>query len=185
MIRAATFVALRLSREIPNSLFPNQYENPANAEAHYRPRGRKSESDRGQIDACCDRFGTGRHDHGHRPVFSRKRIQTSGLSGRIRRVRSLRRCSRRAASRRYSRTRWRHRQDEMPANVDFSVIDEIHSVSDRDASCAPASSRGPKTSSPGGRPEPFCTLAFEMRGEADGKRHRGDHRCGLRHAIPQ
>src|SRR6266853_6001162 len=28
-------VALRLSREIPNSLFPNQYENPANAEAHY------------------------------------------------------------------------------------------------------------------------------------------------------
>src|SRR5256712_2630951 len=32
-------VALRLSREIPNSLFPNQYENPANAEAHYQTTG--------------------------------------------------------------------------------------------------------------------------------------------------
>ena len=32
-------VALRLSREIPNSLYPNQYENPANAEAHYKTTG--------------------------------------------------------------------------------------------------------------------------------------------------
>src|SRR5262249_41826379 len=28
-------VALRLSREIPNSVFPNQYQNPANSDAHY------------------------------------------------------------------------------------------------------------------------------------------------------
>src|SRR5437870_7462163 len=32
-------VALRLSREIPNSLYPNQYENPANTEAHYKTTG--------------------------------------------------------------------------------------------------------------------------------------------------
>src|ERR1044071_4471717 len=32
-------VALRLSREIPNSVFPNQYQNPANADAHYEATG--------------------------------------------------------------------------------------------------------------------------------------------------
>src|SRR5438128_8185985 len=32
-------VALRLSREIPNSLYPNQYKNPANTDAHYKTTG--------------------------------------------------------------------------------------------------------------------------------------------------
>src|SRR3989304_1126629 len=32
-------VALRLSKEIPNSVFPNQYENPANTQAHYDTTG--------------------------------------------------------------------------------------------------------------------------------------------------
>src|SRR5688572_21687803 len=32
-------VALRLSKEIPNSTFPNQYDNPANIDAHYATTG--------------------------------------------------------------------------------------------------------------------------------------------------
>lgn len=32
-------VAKRLSEEIPNSFYPNQYDHPANAEAHYRTSG--------------------------------------------------------------------------------------------------------------------------------------------------
>ncbi|MEL6443749.1 MAG: pyridoxal-phosphate dependent enzyme [Bacteroidota bacterium] len=32
-------VAARLSREIPNSFYPNQYDHPANAEAHYNTTG--------------------------------------------------------------------------------------------------------------------------------------------------
>jgi cystathionine beta-synthase len=32
-------VAKRLSREIPNSFYPNQYDHPANTEAHYRTSG--------------------------------------------------------------------------------------------------------------------------------------------------
>jgi cystathionine beta-synthase len=32
-------VAKRLSQEIPNSFYPNQYDNPSNAEAHYRTTG--------------------------------------------------------------------------------------------------------------------------------------------------
>jgi len=32
-------VAKKLAREIPNSYYPNQYENPMNPEAHYRTTG--------------------------------------------------------------------------------------------------------------------------------------------------
>src|ERR1700692_3472214 len=32
-------VAQKLAREIPNSFYPNQYENPMNPEAHYRTTG--------------------------------------------------------------------------------------------------------------------------------------------------
>ncbi len=32
-------VAARLAREIPNAFYPNQYDHPANAEAHYRTTG--------------------------------------------------------------------------------------------------------------------------------------------------
>src|SRR5438309_12123689 len=32
-------VAKKLAREIPNSYYPNQYDNPMNPEAHYRTTG--------------------------------------------------------------------------------------------------------------------------------------------------
>jgi len=32
-------VAKKLAREIPNSFYPNQYDNPMNPEAHYRTTG--------------------------------------------------------------------------------------------------------------------------------------------------
>jgi len=38
-IRAAIIVAKKLAREIPNSYYPNQYDNPSNPEAHYRTTG--------------------------------------------------------------------------------------------------------------------------------------------------
>src|SRR5947199_3184222 len=37
--RSYNSVAQRLSREIPNSIYPNQYENPANTQAHYDTTG--------------------------------------------------------------------------------------------------------------------------------------------------
>src|SRR5438128_10130894 len=37
--RSYHYVALRLSSEIPNNIYPNQYENPANTEAHYETTG--------------------------------------------------------------------------------------------------------------------------------------------------
>jgi len=53
-------VALRLSREIPNSLYPNQYENPANAEAHYKTTGPEIwEQTEGRLTAVVIGVGTG------------------------------------------------------------------------------------------------------------------------------
>src|SRR4051795_11634740 len=53
-------VALRLSREIPNSIFPNQYENPANAQAHYETTGPEIwEQTEGKVTHVVIGVGTG------------------------------------------------------------------------------------------------------------------------------
>src|SRR6516165_5807267 len=53
-------VALRLSREIPNSIFPNQYENPANADAHYKTTGPEIwEQTEGKVTHVVIGVGTG------------------------------------------------------------------------------------------------------------------------------
>src|SRR5213078_3564734 len=53
-------VALRLSREIPNSVYPNQYENPANTEAHYRTTGPEIwEQTEGKVTHVVIGVGTG------------------------------------------------------------------------------------------------------------------------------
>lgn len=53
-------VAARLAAEIPNSFFPNQYDNPANAEAHYRTTGPELwEQTEGRITHLFSGAGTG------------------------------------------------------------------------------------------------------------------------------
>src|SRR5207253_1264678 len=53
-------VALRLSKEIPNSYFPNQYENPANAAAHYATTGPEIwEQTEGRVTHVVIGVGTG------------------------------------------------------------------------------------------------------------------------------
>src|SRR6266581_3081569 len=53
-------VALRLSREIPNSVFPNQYQNPANTDAHYETTGPEIwEQTEGRVTHAVIGVGTG------------------------------------------------------------------------------------------------------------------------------
>ncbi len=53
-------VARRLAQEIPNSVYPNQYENPMNPEAHYRTTGPEIDRQGGEkLTAVVASIGTG------------------------------------------------------------------------------------------------------------------------------
>ena len=66
-------VAKKLAREIPNSYYPNQYENPMNPEAHYRTTGPEIwEDSRREDHALRVRDGHRRHDQRRGPVPERE-----------------------------------------------------------------------------------------------------------------
>ncbi len=127
-------VALRLSREIPNSIFPNQYENPANTQAHYETTGPEiwDQTD-GKVTHVVIGVGTGGTVTGIGRFLKQKnpniRIIGADPQGSI--FAEMFRTGRKPVSQPYKVEGIG--QDEKPANVDFSVIDEIHSVSDKDA----------------------------------------------------
>jgi len=127
-------VALRLSREIPNSIFPNQYENPANAEAHYQTTGPEIwNQTEGKLTHVVIGVGTGGTITGIARFLKEKnpnvRVIGADPEGSI--FAEMFKTGRKPQVQPYKMEGIG--QDEMPANVDFSVIDEIHSVSDRDA----------------------------------------------------
>src|SRR2546425_1091495 len=127
-------VALRLSREIPNSIYPNQYENPANAEAHYRTTGPEIwEQTEGKVTHVVISVGTGGMVTGVARFLKERnpKIRVIGADpvGSI--FAELFKTGRKPAVQPYKLEGIG--QDEKPANVDFSVIDEIYAVSDKDA----------------------------------------------------
>jgi len=127
-------VALRLSREIPNSIFPNQYENPANAAAHYQTTGPEIwEQTDGKVTHVVIGVGTGGTITGVARFLKEKnpaiRIIGADPQGSI--FAEMFRTGRKPQAQPYKVEGIG--QDEKPANVDFSVIDEIYPVTDKDA----------------------------------------------------
>jgi cystathionine beta-synthase len=127
-------VAHRLSREIPNSVFPNQYQNPANADAHYEATGPEIwEQTEGRITHAVIGVGTGGTITGVARFLKEKnpgiRIIGADPQGSI--FAEMFQTGRKPQPQPYKVEGIG--QDEMPGNVDFSVIDEIHAVSDKDA----------------------------------------------------
>ena len=127
-------VALRLSKEIPNSYFPNQYENPANANAHYASTGPEIwEQTEGRVTHVVIGVGTGGTITGVARYLKEKnpgiRIIGADPQGSI--FAEMFRTGQRPQPQPYKVEGIG--QDEKPANVDFSVIDEIHAVSDKDS----------------------------------------------------
>jgi len=127
-------VALRLSREIPNSIFPNQYENPANALAHYATTGPEIwEQTEGKVTHVVIGVGTGGTITGVARYLKEKNpnIRVIGADPQGSIFAEMFRTGRKPQSQPYKVEGIG--QDEKPANVDFSVIDEIHMVTDKDS----------------------------------------------------
>ena len=127
-------VALRLSREIPNSHFPNQYGNPANTQAHYDTTGPEIwEQTEGKVTHVVIGVGTGGTITGIARYLKEKNpaIQIIGVDPQGSIFAEMFRTGRKPLAQPYKVEGIG--QDEKPANVDFSVIDEIYTVSDRDS----------------------------------------------------
>src|SRR5262249_8872899 len=127
-------VALRLSREIPNSVYPNQYDNPGNVEAHYKTTGPEIwNQTEGKVTHVVIGVGTGGTITGVARYLKEKnsKIQIIGADpvGSI--FAEMFKTGRKPQPQPYKLEGIG--QDEMPANVDFSVIDEIYPVTDREA----------------------------------------------------
>ena len=127
-------VARRLSREIPNSLFPNQYENPANTESHYKTTGPEIwEQTQGKVTHVVIGVGTGGTITGVARFLKEKnpniRVIGADPVGSI--FAEMFKTGRKPQVQPYKTEGIG--QTELPANVDFSVIDELYAVSDKDA----------------------------------------------------
>ncbi len=127
-------VALRLNSEIPNSLFPNQYENMSNSQAHYETTGPEIwEQTEGKVTHVVIGVGTGGTISGTARFLKEKNpdIRVIGVDpvGSI--FAGMFKTGERPDPQPYKVEGIG--QDEKPANVDFSVIDELYEVSDKDS----------------------------------------------------
>src|SRR6059036_1116545 len=127
-------VALRLSREIPNSIYPNQYENPANADAHYKTTGPEIwEQTEGKVTHVVIGVGTGGTITGIARFLKEKNtdIRIIGVDPLGSIFAEMFKTGRKPQTHPYKVEGIG--QTELPRNVYFSVIDEIHAVADKDA----------------------------------------------------
>src|SRR5215468_1566378 len=127
-------VAHRLSREIPNSIFPNQYENPDNADAHYKTTGPEIwEQTEGKLTHVVIGVGNGGTITGVARFLKEKNpsIRVIGADPQGSIFAEMFRTGRKPQVHPYKTEGIG--QAELPANVDFSVIDELYAVPDKNA----------------------------------------------------
>jgi len=127
-------VALRLSREIPNSVFPNQYDNPANPSSHYRTTAPEIwEQSDGMVTHVVVGVGTGGTATGVGRYFKEHHPQVKIIGvdpvGSI--YYQLYKTGKQPETFPYKVEGVG--QDELPKNVDFSVMDEILLVDDKES----------------------------------------------------
>lgn len=127
-------VARRLNREIPNSLFPNQYENLSNSQAHYETTGPEIwEATEGRVTHIVIGVGTGGTISGTARYLKERNpsVLVTGVDPVGSVFEEMFRTGRRPEPQPYKVEGIG--QTEKPGNLDFSVIDEIISVSDTDS----------------------------------------------------
>jgi cystathionine beta-synthase len=126
-------VAERIVRETPNAFMPNQYTNPANPSAHYQTTGPEIwEQTGGNVDVLVAGMGTGGTISGTakylREMNPRIRVVGVDPEGSM-----LHHWFNKTAGE-YHRYRIEGiGEDFMPSTLDLKVLDEVVTVSDRDA----------------------------------------------------
>src|SRR5699024_3538457 len=129
-------VAERLSNEIPNSYYPNQYDNPSNTKAHYLSTGPEIwEQTAGKVTHYVAGMGTGRTISGTSKYLKEQNdaIKTIGVD------------SKGSIYKKYFDTGEFDKEeihpyltegigeDILPGNMDFDLIDEVVQVNDKDS----------------------------------------------------
>jgi cystathionine beta-synthase len=127
-------VARRLAREIPGACYPNQYENQANPEAHYRTTGPEVDQDGGpELAAVVGTVGTGgtmsgvgRYFKEHRPAVKVVAVDPVGsLLGPYFRTRTLGKATPYPVE--------GIGEDMIPRSIHFQYLDEFVEVNDQES----------------------------------------------------
>ncbi len=128
-------VARRLSKEIPNAYYPNQYDNLSNRQAHYEGTGPEIwEQTEGKITHLVVGTGTGGTISGTAKYLKEKnpniKVWSIDTYGSV--LKKYHETGKFDESEIYPYITEGIGEDIIPANVDFSVIDHFEKVTDKD-----------------------------------------------------
>ena len=129
-------VAARLSKEIPNSFYPNQYDNLSNREAHYKTTGPEIwEQTGGKVTAFVTGVGTGGTISGVAKYLKEKNpdIKIYGIDTYGSVYKKYHETGEFDKNEIYPYLIEGIGEDILPENVDFNLIDEFVKVTDKDA----------------------------------------------------
>lgn len=132
-------VADRLHKEIPNSYYPYQYDNPGNAQAHYLSTGPEIwEQTEGRITHFVVGVGTGGTISGVAKYLKEKNpnIKIWGIDSYGSVFKKYHETGEFDEKEIYSYITEGIGEDILPKNVDFSLIDHFEKVSDKDGALA-------------------------------------------------
>lgn len=129
-------VSARLSKEIPNSFYPNQYDNPSNTQAHYETTGPEIwEQTGGKVNHLVVGVGTGGTICGTAKYLKERNpsIKVWGIDTYGSVFKKYKETGIFDKNEIYPYVTEGIGEDFLPKNVDFSLIDHFEKVTDKDA----------------------------------------------------
>lgn len=129
-------VAARLNREIPNSFYPNQYDNPSNSKAHYESTGPEIWAQtEGKVDHLVVGVGTGGTICGTAKFLKEKNpnLKVWGIDTYGSVFKKYKETGIFDKNEIYPYVTEGIGEDFLPKNVDFNLIDHFEKVTDKDA----------------------------------------------------
>src|SRR3954470_7892009 len=128
-------IARKLNQEIPNSIYPNQYDNPSNAQAHYESTGPEIwKQTEGKITHYVATVGTGGSMCGTAKYLKEKNksLVTVGIDTYGSVFKKYKETGIFDENEIYPYMTEGFGEDILPKNVDFDVIDQFIKVTDKD-----------------------------------------------------